>query len=283
MATVSHILFDLEAGIRGMSITSTLVHRADIRFHEAASVLRSYVGCFWVVTAERHATIRVVPDGSTSISVQLQDGRSSGWVLRGPLVRPDERRFCSPASLVGIRLRPGVAFILSGIPAHAMVGRRIALSGAAPFRDLVASELEPQAPEQHIDVLQRFLIERLQNACVHPAVAKAVDDIERAHGLSRVADVASRCGVSPRHLNRLMRLWVGYGTKRFANVVRFQAALRAMDRAPSQSGAVLASEAGYFDQAHLTSAVGRFAGETPGHLASTAVSDFSKTRCDDGL
>jgi hypothetical protein len=81
-----------------MSITSTLVDRAEIRFHEAAEVLQPYVGCFWVVTAERNATIRVVPDGSTSISIQLQNGESSGWVLRGPLLCPDERRFLSPAT-----------------------------------------------------------------------------------------------------------------------------------------------------------------------------------------
>ncbi len=63
-----------------MSITSTLVHRADIRFHEAADALHPFVGCFWVVTAERGATIRVVPDGTTSISIQLQKREPSGWV-----------------------------------------------------------------------------------------------------------------------------------------------------------------------------------------------------------
>ena len=97
----------------------------------------------------------------------------------------------------------------------------------------------------------------------------------------RVSEVAARCGVSPRHLNRLMRQWVGYGTKCFANVVRFQATLEEMEHAPAQSGALLASEAGYFDQAHLTLALGRFAGQTPRRLASTSVADFSKTRCDD--
>jgi AraC-like DNA-binding protein len=266
-----------------MSITSTLVHRAEIRFHEAAEVLHPHVGCFWAVTAERNATIRVVPDGSTSISMQLQEGRSSGWVLRGPLVRPDERRFTSPATLVGVRLRPGVAFILSHIPAHATVGRRIKLTPAAPFRELVVSEIVQQTPLQYIDALQRFLIERLRKASVHPAVATAVHEIEREHGLSRVSDIATRCGVSPRHLNRLMRLWVGYGTKSFANVVRFQATLKAIEHAPTQSGALLASETGYFDQAHLTLALGQFAGATPRRLASTSVSDFSKTRCDDAL
>jgi AraC-like DNA-binding protein len=266
-----------------MSITSTLMHRAEIRFQEAAAALHPFVGCFWIITAERGATIRVVPDASTAISLQLQRGRPSEWMLRGPLVRPDERRFTSPATLVGVRLRPGVAFLLSGMPAHTTVNRRIHLNAAAPFRDLVDTENVSQTPGECIDVLERFLIERLKNACVHATVASALGEIEREHGLSRVSEVAARCGVSPRHLNRLMRLWVGYGTKCFATIVRFQTTLKQIDNAPTRSAASLASDTGYFDQAHLALELGRFAGETPRRLASTSVSDFSKTRCDDDL
>src|SRR5215470_6141550 len=109
------------------TITSTVVRQAEIRFRKADIALRPYVGCFWVISAERDATIRIVPDGSTSISTELTDGRMSGWCLRGPLVRPDERRFASPMTVVGVRLRPGVAFVLSGVDACAMVGRRVDL------------------------------------------------------------------------------------------------------------------------------------------------------------
>src|SRR5689334_3416698 len=107
------------------TITSTVVRRAEIRFREADVSLRPYVGCFWVISAQRNATIRVVPDGSTSISTDLRNGRSSGWWLRGPLARPDERQFSIPTTIVGVRLRPGVAFVLSGIAADEMVGRRL--------------------------------------------------------------------------------------------------------------------------------------------------------------
>jgi methylphosphotriester-DNA--protein-cysteine methyltransferase len=265
-----------------MSITSTLVHDAEIRFHEPAEVLHPFVGCFWVVTADRRAAIRVVPDGTTSISIQLQEGRSSGWVLRGPLVRPEERRFESPATLVGVRLRPGVAFLLNGVPAHATVGRRFNLT-AEGFRELAASDIAAQTPARYIDALQRFLTERLTSASVHATVARAVHEIEREHGLSRISDIAARCGVSARHLNRLMRRWVGYGPKCFAKVVRFQATLKEIDRSPAQTAARLASETGYFDQAHLTLALGQLAGDTPRRLATTSVSDFSKTRCEDAL
>jgi hypothetical protein len=78
-----------------------------------------------------------------------------------------------------------------------------------------------------------------------------------------------------------MRIWVGYGPKYYANVIRFQATLHEMEDTPSRTAAALASENGFFDQAHLTLDLGRFAGATPGRLASVGVADFSKTRCDD--
>jgi AraC-like DNA-binding protein len=264
-----------------MSISSTLVHRAEIRFHEAPDALRPFVGCFWVVTAERDATIRVVPDGSTAISIQLQKGQPSEWVLRGPLVRADERRFSSSAVLIGIRLRPGVAFLLSGIPVHTIVGRRVGLSRLAGFRDLVSAERCPSTPDGCLVVLQRFLLERLEHASLHATVATALRDIEREHGDVRVPDLAGRCHVSARHLHRLMRTWVGFGPKRYANVVRFQATLHEMEHEPGPTAAALASDNGYFDQAHLTLDLSRFAGATPGRLALSGVADFSKTRCDD--
>ncbi len=263
------------------TIASTVVHRAEIRFREADLRLRPYVGCFWVISAERDAMIRMVPDGTTSISTELENNRAPDWWLRGPIVRPDERRYSSPATVVGVRLRPGVAFILGAMAADALVGRRIRLSAIPSFRELVAESPVPEAPDQCIDVLERFLIRRLENASVHEVVARAIREIERDHGCSSVSVIADRCQISARHLNRLMRIWVGCGPKYFASVVRFQATLTEMQDAPARSGAALATETGYFDQAHLTMDVARFAGATPRHLASRCVSDFSKTRCDD--
>ncbi len=245
-------------------------------------MLRPYVGCFWVIAADRDARIRIVPDASTSISMELQD-RPSGWLLRGPLVRPEDRRFTSPTTVVGVRLRPGVAFILSRIAADATIGRRLDLSTIAAFRELVAENPAPRTPAQCIDALQRFLIGRLRNASVNSVVAKALHEIERNPTCPRVGDLAARCRVSPRHLNRLMRTWFGYGPKRLARVARFQTTLEQIEQYRTQSGAALASKAGYFDQAHLTSDLARFAGATPRHLASHSVADFSKTRCDGPL
>jgi len=264
-----------------MSITSTVVQQAEIQFREAASELKPYVGCFWTISTERDAEIRIVPDLSTSISTELVNGQWSGWCLRGPLVRPEERRFTSPATIVGVRLRPGVAFMLSAIPGEATVGRRLQLSTVATFRELVAEHPLPNTPASCIDVLERFLIQRLHHARMHHVVARALNDIDRDRGCSNIGDIANRCRVSARHLNRLMHVWVGFGPKVIAGIVRFQATLEEIDHAPARSGAALALETGYFDQAHLTTNLNRFAGTTPRRLASRSASDFYKTRCDD--
>ena len=182
---------------------------------------------------------------------------------------------------VEIRLRPGVAFLLSGLAAHTLIGRRVALGGLAAFHDLVSTTLHPHTPARCVDVLQRFLLDRLERASLHPTVAMALREIEREHGCVRIPDLAARCGVSARHLHRLMRTWVGYGAKGYAKVIRFQATLHEMDDARDRSAADLASDAGYYDQAHLALDLARFAGATPRRLASTGVADFSKTRCDD--
>jgi len=264
-----------------MSITSTHLSGTEIQFREAADVLRPYVGCFWIITAQRGATMRVVPDGSTAIGLRIENGRASQWVLRGPLLEPVEQHFTLLTTMVGVRLRPGVAVLVSGTPADRTVGQRIELDSIASSATPATEDHALRTPAQYIDTLERFVIDRIGNARVPEVVSSALQEIEVAHGCVRISDVAARCGVSPRHLNRLMRTWLGYGPKCFARIVRFQSTLHRIERAPARSGAELASDAGYFDQAHLTQDVSRLAGATPRSLATHSVADFSKTRCND--
>jgi AraC-like DNA-binding protein len=266
-----------------MSVGSTLVRGAEIRFQEAAEKLRPFVGCFWVITADRDAVLQLIPDGSTTISAQLQDGGVPAWSFRGPLLKPEPRCFAAPTTVVGIRLRPGVAYLLTGIATETLVDRRIDLRHIEPFRDLVAVEPRPRTPEEHIASLEQFLVERLEHAAVHPVVASVLAELERKRGGQPASELAAHSGVSPRHLNRLMRRWVGYGSKRLATIVRFQATLHEMEKSAQRPVASLAMENGYFDQSHLTHDTVRFSGVTPGDLVPRAMTDFSKTRCDDLL
>ena len=161
--------------------------------------------------------------------------------------------------------------------------RRIDLTSIKPFRDLVAVEPRPRTSAEHIASLEQFLIERLEHAAIHPIVASVLAELERTRGRLQVSALAAPGGVSSRQLNRLMRRWVGYGSKRLATIVRFQATLHEMEQSAHVPVASLAMENGYFDQSHLTHDAVRFSGATPGDLVPRAMTDFSKTRCDELL
>ena len=263
-----------------MSISSTVVDGADIRFHAAVPALQPYVGCFWVITAACGATVRVVADGTTSIAIERQQDGSFDGYLRGPLLRPAELRFTVPTTLIGVRLRPGVAFTLNAGAVHSLVDRRIPLRDHRAFDALTSIEPMPQSAMEWIATLQSFLVQRLEGTSTHPLVARALAEIHAAHGCIAIADIAARCRTSERHLSRLMRDWIGYGPKRYAGIVRFQSTLAQMQREPEVPVARLATEIGYFDQSHLSIDVARYAGATPARLIAEHVSDFSKTHCD---
>jgi AraC-like DNA-binding protein len=105
-----------------------------------------------------------------------------------------------------------------------------------------------------------------------PKIAAAMECILSASGLDRgtsIASLAATVGVAPRTLQRHFRNRTGLAPKRYVAVQRFNGALRqvALGRG---SLAHIASEAGYSDQAHLTTDLGRHAGLSPGRFRALA-------------
>jgi AraC-like DNA-binding protein len=105
-------------------------------------------------------------------------------------------------------------------------------------------------------------------------LAAALEGALSASGLDQdrgtsVASLAATFGVVPRTLQRHFRNRTGLAPKRYTGVQRFSGALRqvALGRG---SLAHIASEAGYSDQAHLTTDLGRHAGLSPGRFRALA-------------
>jgi AraC-like DNA-binding protein len=263
-----------------MSISSTVLSGAEIRFHPPEPTLRPHVGCFWVITAQPGAIMRLVPDGTTSIAFERDGSGALVGYFRGPLLAPVQKSFSDSTTLIGVRLRPGVAFNLTRIPMHTLSGRRIPLAQADALSALASISEAEQSPEELIATLQNALIERLASTKIHRIVEHVLAEIHATRGDISISELAGRCDTSERHLGRLMREWVGYGTKRYCAIVRFQSSLAGMERVPQARVASLATESGYFDQSHMSADVSRFSGDTPGQLVEERVSDFSKTQCD---
>jgi AraC-like DNA-binding protein len=230
--------------------------------------LHPLVACRWM---------RVVPEGSPSSSTLiLPDGcmdllwRDGEVVLAGP----DRRARPTPISpgqvIRGVRLRPGVAGALIGMPASDV------LDGHFPLQDVLGTagtELRERLGESGDDaafeLLEGLVSSRLRDRGPDPLVLAAT----RRLGFpgSRVEWLADALGISDRQLRRRFHRFVGYGPKTLDRILRFR---RLVSQSPAiRSGdgdlARLAAELGYADQAHMTRDCVALSGLTPGRLAAT--------------
>jgi AraC-like DNA-binding protein len=230
--------------------------------------LHSAVLCRWVRqvpdTANSASTL-ILPDGC--IDLIWRDGELAVAGL-DRTARPN--RLKPGQTILGLRLRPGVAGAVLGMPASEVVDHpRVLLedllgSGAAELEERLG---EADGEERAYGLLERLVASRLEGAELDPLVLAAC----RRLGFdgSRVDRLAEALGISDRQLRRRFHAAVGYGPKMLDRVLRFR---RFVSRASSASAgefdlARLAADLGYADQSHMTRDCLRLSGMTPARLA----------------
>lgn len=111
-------------------------------------------------------------------------------------------------------------------------------------------------------------------------LADAVETMSSLHSLRLpIKDICRQTGYSQRTLERRMKKIVGLTPKEFQRIIRFNRALRYIDKVSSEfSWSQIADQFGYYDQAHFIKEFKHFYGETPaGYLPkdSRFLSDFT--------
>jgi AraC-like DNA-binding protein len=205
---------------------------------------------------------RVLPDGCMDLVVI--GGR---LLVAGPDTGPVAVRRLAGETVFGLRFHPGAGPAVLGPAASELRDTRVSLE-AVWGRD--GHELEERvaaaSPADGLAALQERLLARLGAAREprpDPLVAAAVHLLE-GHAVlpGRVGGLGDTLGLGERQLRRRFHAAVGYGPKTLARVLRFQRLLGLLDR-PRPSLAVAAADAGYADQAHMTTECARLAGITP--------------------
>ncbi|MDC0766274.1 AraC family transcriptional regulator [Streptomyces sp. HD] len=197
-----------------------------------------------------------LPDTATKVVFRVdEDGRGSTLVL-GPRTRASYHRGKRFSSCLEMRLAPGTARPLLGVPAVDLVGHAVPLDElpGAVARQL-ARELRHIAPEQVVPHLTETLPDRLSAVAdrSRTALLRAGADAlspRTGHAPGQVRDVARELAVSERQLRNLFAEGVGLSPKHYARIDRVHSVL---DRADDVPWAQLAVASGYYDQAHMTS------------------------------
>ena len=232
----------------------------------APAALAGVVDCTWSRRTLSADDLVILPDGCVDL-VATSDGRA---FVAGPDRGPTRHRAEAGLTFAGVRLRPGVAETVLGVPADALCDAQpdlAALWGGTGTR-VADGVLRAAGPEARIDRWLALVEERLAaGPGIDPEVRAAIALLEG--GRLPVGALGPRVGLSGRQLHRRVTRQVGYSPKVLDRVLRFRRFLgRGADAASGATPlAVVAAEVGYADQAHLARECRRLAGATPTALA----------------
>ncbi|HMI69826.1 MAG TPA: helix-turn-helix transcriptional regulator [Solirubrobacteraceae bacterium] len=220
---------------------------------------------------------RNIPSGGVELVCRL--GREPRVVgpLTGALVEVLE----PGTTVVGLRLAPGAAARVLGLPASELVDLAVdahdVWGAAGGGRFALADLADPDAsPERLLARIQLLVAARLADAAApDPLVAEAVGLLRWS--IDDVASLTASLHISERQLRRRFQTATGLAPKPLHRVLRFQRfhALAqhaiASGAAPAEDGiARLAAEAGYADQPHLNRECVRLTGASPGAFLGEA-------------
>ena len=250
-------------------ITSVLPldDRTQLRTHAVNPRLADKVSVYWTTTVVRPpARLRIIPDGQVDLVFDLDSGEGH---LSGIFTDPFEVTHERPLRLLGATLLPGAAATLLEIAVGDLaaewqpLAEQLGLVG-----DALAQRIREAATlDAQIALIESFLLARLGQ--IDRRVDRALRAITESHGRVEAGRLPRASGASHRNLTRLFHTWVGLPPKRFARIVRVQAALRRLAESPPPELAALASELGFADQAHLAREVRALAGAAPSALAES--------------
>jgi AraC-like DNA-binding protein len=223
---------------------------APYREYAPPAGLSDIVACLWENDRVRTRPQHVIPDGCVDLVWFGDDGLRVMGADTGP-----RQVAVVGSSVVGIRLRPGAAGSVLGLPASQVRDQQVDLSHVWGVDTRTTELMTEASPGERLGLLTREVLRR--HAAPDPIVVAAAGAMGRP--FARVGDVAADLGVSERQLRRRTLAAVGYGPKTLARVVR----LRRLIALHGEELAIRAVLAGYASQAHMNEEVRRLTGTTP--------------------
>lgn len=206
----------------------------------------------------------VLPDGCMDLI--WTGGRI---VVAGPDTHAFQVEPQNRASCAAIRLAPGTAPVLLGVPAHELRDHRADLADLWPsatvrrLTDRIDEASDPAAALEH------FALDRI--AGTGPPDPRTVAVAEGLRRGRTVAATASEAGLGARQLHRRSLAAFGYGPKTLARILRLQRALELIRTGLPYAEAACA--AGCTDQAHLAREMRDLAGTTLGAYFGAAAAN----------
>ena len=174
--------------------------------------------------------------------------------------------FLGQVELLGIRFHEGGAYPFLGVPLLELKNE-IALLDALDRTTLLrlhACLNEAESLAARIHLLEEWWLGRLALGAERDGLIPAsLKMLREKQGNLPIPQVAQEVGISQRQLERLYQKQVGMSPKQYAQLLRVERARLALKQDPLPSTTSLATEPGFYDQAHFIHEFSAVIGLTP--------------------
>ncbi|MGQ4617028.1 DUF6597 domain-containing transcriptional factor [Nocardia sp. R7R-8] len=231
-------------------------HRSLVRLPPSPAVDR-YVEWYWAVCWDLRGRppyrAEVLSYPSVNVTFERSDTRTGGFV-NGVTTTKFIRELSGLGETFGIRFRAGGFGAFTGLDVGSFRDRAVPLVDVLPdAAGLAERVLEAPTVERRCRVVAEYLAD-------HPAVEdptyrlvlRIIDAMATDQELTRVDQIAARFDVPARTLQRIFRRYVGAGPKWVLRRYRLQDGADLLAKGRIEDLAALATELGYFDQAHFS-------------------------------
>lgn len=274
------------------SLRLVLYARPAVEYSEYApkDALRSVVQCIWTLEGDAselgdEPVQRILPDGRPELVMHFGDAferiqadgtadRQASMLFAGQITSHLLLQPIGSIATIGVRFHAHGAAALFRCPQHELADATVDVGAVS--RPLAQSLSRVRESAASLTDARHAVEERIGGhvdlSRLKPHVEAAVGMIRRHRGSLPIETVASRLGITRRHLERQFNDTVGIPPKRLARIVRLQHALTVLERADVKSpGAHTASMCGYADQAHFVRECQELCGCAPGaHIMQVA-------------
>lgn len=223
-------------------------------YHELTPIppLKPFVDRFWHAAAAENRCFQhyaMIPDGCVDV-VYEELGHRIRCLVVGTNSRMQFFQITPDASYFGIRFRPGMARHFLDLTPYELTDRHLDVPAFLGLRPEEVAEVATFPAQSWL--LEQALLKTLYRRDVKlTPLDQAIQQLEQNHGVGRVETLADMCGLSSRQVERTVMAAIGLPPKLLLRILRVQAAITAIHRAPQGSLVDLAAALGYSDQAHM--------------------------------
>lgn len=243
-----------------------------LTLHPPSPDLSFFVEHHWIVTWDLRGQVPYLSENLPHPSVHLvfeKDRTRIYGVVTGKFTYHLEGK----GQVLGIKFRPGAFYPFVQTPISHFTDSWLSLEQALGIdsRVLETDILSQTEQTEMVRVAETFLRRYLpaRDELVE-TINQVIDCIINNRGITRVDEVAGRLHLNKRTLQRLFHRYVGVSPKWVINRYRLQDAVEQLAGGAGVDWAALASELGYFDQAHFIKAFKAIVGMPPAEYARRA-------------